>query len=369
MSRLGRTINKNRPTVLTGVLVATAIAFGGGPALALTEAEIVNLKGPERQKILVAGARKEGTVVWYSAMIIDQALRPVSNAFQKKYPFIKVTYWRGNSRKILQKVLAEKRANALVADIVEGSGLAKGMLKANAVQPFSSPELAAYPKEYIHPKRLWVTSRFRYLSVAYNTKLVSKSEAPKSYEDLLNPKWKGRMAWRTGASSSGALLMITNWRTAWGDKKTEAFLKKLAKQDVTPVQASNRTVVNRVIEGEYWIAIGASAHHPIISAKKGAPVYSQIMPPVPGLNGTIMVLNGIKHPYAAMLLVDFVLSEEGQNVLRQANYLPAHPKVAPRPEMKIIVPRLVGMEENFITPAILFENRKQTRAMFNKYFK
>ena len=93
------------------------------------------------------------------------------------------------------------------------------------------------------------------------------------------------------------------------------------------------------------------------------------MPPVPGLNGTIMVLNGIKHPYAAMLLVDFVLSEEGQNVLRQANYLPAHPKVAPRPEMKIIVPRLVGMEENFITPTILFENRKQTRAMFNKYFK
>lgn len=358
-----------RLSMMIGAAVAvSAMLWGGGAAYALTAAEIANLKGPERQNILVAGARKEGKVTWYSAMIINQALRPLANAFQKKYPFIKLDYWRGSSRKILQKVLAEIRAKALVADVLEGSGLAHPMVKAGAVQPFHSPSLAAYPEKYRDPKRLWAASRFSYMGMAYNTKLISPSEAPKTYQDLLDPKWKGKMAWRA-ASESGALLFITNLRLTMGEAKAEAYLQKLKGQKIVNFSGSARTLVNRVVEGEYPIALNIFLHHPIISAAKGAPSAARPLEPVPSLNGTIMLPKGVKHPHAAMLLIDFVLSEEGQRVLKKANYLPAHPKVDPNSSLKPIVPRLAGLKENFVTPEVLFDNREKSKALFNKYFR
>ena len=354
--------------MFAAALAVTGVLWGPGAAYGLTAAEIANLKGPERQNILVAGARKEGKVTWYSAMIINQALRPLAAAFQKKYPFVKLDYWRGSSRKIVQKVLAEIRAKSLVADVLEGSGLAQPMVKAGAVQPFHSPSLAAYPKKYRDPKGLWAASRFSYMGMAYNTKLISPSQAPKSYQDLLDPKWKGKMAWRA-SSESGALLFITNIRLTMGEAKAESYLQKLKGQKIINFSGSARTLVNRVVEGEYPIALNIFLHHPIISAAKGAPSAARPLEPVPSLNGTIMLPRGVKNPHAAMLLIDFVLSKEGQTVLKKANYLPAHPKVDPKSSLKPIVPRLAGLKENFVTPETLFENRKKSKALFNKYFR
>ena len=262
--------------------------------------------------MLEDGARKEGTVVIYSGMIVNQLLRPLTEAFEKKYPFIKTRYWRGDSNQVLVKVHAEMQANALEADIVEGSGMSGTIGGSKIVLPFYSPLFEALPKEDIAPDRTWAATRFRYIGLGYNTKYVSKDEAPKNYDDLLNPKWKGKMAWHVGSDASGALVTITTLLATWGEQKTDAYIAKLAKQDITPLPVSNRQVVDQVILGEYWIGLGISAHHPIISAGKGAPSDTVLLDPIPSLSDFIQVLKGTKHPHAAMLFVDFILSTEAQ---------------------------------------------------------
>ncbi len=355
----------------TGGLAAAAVALslGAGPARAMTAEEILMYKGADREAVLLKGARKEGRMVIYSSLIVNQMLRPLTEAFKKKYPFLEVKYWRGSSGKTFRKVTAEMRAGKLVADVVEGSGITGSIVKAKIALPFYSPELAAYPKKFNAADGTWVTTRFRYIGGAYNTKMVAPADVPKTMEDLLNPKWKGKIAWRAGTSSSGELITITSLLLAWGDKKAEAYLAKLSKQDPVPLHISNRGVVDRVMEGEYAIAIGASAHHPLISARKGASVAPMLLNPVPSLNGTISILKGVPHPHAAMLMVDFILSKEGQALFRKAGYFPAHPGVPAAKDLQQVVPSIAGKEEFFVDPMALLNTTKKSKKLASKYFK
>src|SRR5215470_3937294 len=108
-----------RLTVLAILAITIAAARS---AHALTPEEIVNYRGADRQQVLIDGAKKEGQVVLYSALIVNQMLRPLAAGFMKKYPFIKMTYYRADSEELLAKLSAETRANSLVADVFEGSG-------------------------------------------------------------------------------------------------------------------------------------------------------------------------------------------------------------------------------------------------------
>src|ERR1700688_28551 len=223
------------------LVVAAAAALGPTSARALTAEEILTYKGPDRQKVLEDGARREGTVFIYSGMIVNQLLRPLTEAFEKKYPFIKTRYWRGDSNQVLVKVLSEMQANALEADLVEGSGMgAFTVAGSKIVQPFYSPMFEALREEDIAPDRTWAATRFRYIGLGYNTNYVSATEAPKNYDDLLNPRWKGKMAWHAGSDASGALVTITTLLATWGEQKTAAYLSRLAAQDIAPLAASNR---------------------------------------------------------------------------------------------------------------------------------
>jgi iron(III) transport system substrate-binding protein len=354
---------------IAGIAVACVMSLGAMEAKALSTKEILNYKGPDRQKMLLKGARKEGKLVIYSSLIVNQMLRPLTEGFKKKYPFLNVKYWRGSSGKTFRKVTAEMRAKSLVADVIEGSGITGRIVKAKIGQPFYSPELAAYPKKYRDPNNVWATTRFRYIGGAYNTKLVAKKDLPQKMEDLLDPKWKGKIAWRAGTSSSGQLITITALRLAWGEDKALAFLKQFAKQGPVPLHMSNRGVVDRIIEGEYTLAIGASAHHPVISARKGAPVGPMLLDPVPSLNATISILKGVPRPHAAMLMVDFILSLEGQKLFQKAGYLPAHPMVPAAKDLQQIVPKLAGKTEYFITPKALMKAGKKSKKIAKKYFK
>lgn len=347
-------------------MAAIAISFlAAGTA---QSQDILTYTGADRQAKLIEGAKKEGQLTLYTALTVNQAVRPLVAGFTKKYPFIKMEYWRGTSRKISQKVNAERRADSLVADVLEGSGLSQIMVKSKAVTPFTSPFTASLPKKFTDPDNLWVPSRFSYFGMAYNTKIVPPGTQPKTYQDLLNPKWKGKMAWRIG-SESGAALFITNIRQHLGEKKATAYFKKLSAQSLINFRGSARTLVNRVVEGEYPLAIHIFAHHPVISAKKGAPVATQMMEPIPSINGTILIPKGVKHPHAAMLFVDYYLSEDGQKVLKKARYFPVLASVGPLKELAPIVPSLTGMQENFVPPSVLFANRKKSGEIFKKYFK
>jgi iron(III) transport system substrate-binding protein len=350
-------------------VVATAVTLVTASAHALTTDEILNYKVPDRQKVLEDGARKEGTVVIYSGMIVNQLLRPLTEAFEKTYPFIKTRYWRGDSNQIVVKVHAEMQANRLEADLVEGSGMPTAIGGSKIVLPFHSPLLEALPKEDIAPDRTWAATRLRYIGLGYNTKFIAKNEAPKTYDDLLDSKWKGKMAWHAGSDASGALVIISSLLATWGELKTDAYLAKLARQDITPLSVSNRQVVDQVILGEYRIGLGISAHHPVISASRGAPSATVLLDPVPSLIDCIQVLKGTKHPHAAMLFVDFMLSTEAQRLLRAAEYFPSNPNVEPLPGLKAIVPKNAGIPALMLTSELLEELTPKSVELYKRYFR
>jgi iron(III) transport system substrate-binding protein len=356
---------KQALTVLAAVVTALYVM----PTAAQNVPEILSYNGPDRQQKLVEGARKEGQVVFYSAMIVNQALRPIAEKFSRKYPFIKITHWRADSEEMAQKVSAEVRANNVVGDVIEGTGVGEVAAQAGLLVPYSTPAIASYPPQYTDPAHLWTPTRLSYYSIAYNTRLVPPAKVPKTYEGLLDPAWKGKMAWRIG-SSSGTPLFITNLRLAWGEERARAYFEKLKDQKIVNFgSGSARTLVDRVIAGEYSIALNIFAHHPLISKAKGAPVNSQLMDPVPVTAATMGIVKGVKHPNAALLLIDFILSKEGQEVLAGADYFPADPEVMPSPVLASVVPRIAGVPENFIGPDKLTKYTDSSEQIFRELFR
>jgi iron(III) transport system substrate-binding protein len=352
--------------MIAHVLLATVLCAAS--ARALTPEQIVNYRGADREQVLVEGAKKEGQVVLYSALIVNQMLRPLAAGFMKKYPFLKMTYYRADSEELLAKLSAETRANNVVADLFEGSGGGEIAVEAGFTQPFYSPALNDYPKMYLDPKGHLAPTRLSYFSIAYNTKQVPADKVPKTYEDLLDPQWQGKMAWPY--ANTGRYLFLINLRLAWGEEKALAYFRKLAGQKIINfASGSARTLVDRVIAGEYPIAINIYAHHPLISAGKGAPVNAQLMDPVPSASGSLTVLKGAKHPHAAMLLTDFILGREGQEIMAKANYFPARPDVEVAPELAGIVPKRTGYKENFISPQQLKEQLESTDKIIQQLFR
>jgi ABC-type Fe3+ transport system substrate-binding protein len=349
--------------------IGMAALIWNGAASAQSPQDILLYKGPDREQILVEGAKKEGQVVIYAALIQNQAMRPIADGFGKKYPFVKLTTWRADSEDIVQKASAEVRANNVVADVIEGTGTGEEAIAAGIVQPYYAPAMAGFAPEYRNSAGLWAPTRLSYYGIAYNTKMVPADQVPRSYADLLDPRLKGRMAWRIG-SSTGTPLFLTNLRLAWGEAKAMAYFEKLKDQKIVNFGAgSARTLVDRVIAGEYAVALNIFAHHPLISKGKGAPVNSQLMDPVASTAATMSVVKGLHHPYAAMLLTDYILSKEGQGILARAEYFPVDPQVAPLPTLAAVVPRTAGLPENFVGPDQLMKYTDSSEEIFQKLFR
>jgi iron(III) transport system substrate-binding protein len=345
---------------LAAMVAGAALCACAGQAMAQSVAEIAKMTGPQREKALVEGAKKEGKVVIYSSMIVNQALRPMLDAFHAKYPGVATEYYRANSREIINKVLAEARARAVQVDIIEGGGLSQPLIKAGVVQAYSTPALKPYDKELYDPEGYWSATRVSYFGLGYNTKLIAAADVPQSYQDLVKPKYKGKLCWAAKAETGSAMMFITYVRAIMGEQKAEAYLKELAKQDVANLPGSPRTVVNNVMQGECAIAINIFLHHPVISALKGASVAAKALEPVPSNASVALLAASSPHPHAAMLLIDYMLSKEGQDVLQKANYLPAHPDVDPSPKLRSIVPKKAGLKQIFLNEKQLYDARSRS---------
>ncbi len=346
------------------VLLASAFTTS---ASALTNDQIANLSGPERQKILEAGARAEGGLMFYTTLIVRQAVRPLKAAFEKTYPFIKLDYTRASSSKLVQRLLAEHRAGRTLADVVVASA-APVLKKVAIAQAFSSPALAAYPGDTLDPDRMWAPIRYSYNGIGYNTRLVSAAQAPKTWEDLLDPKWKGKLVWAS-STETGAPLFIAILRKVWGEARAMSYLQKLSAQNVRTGTGSIRSVLDQVIAGEYPVMISAALHHVAISAAQGAPVASTTPSPVLGRNGYVMMMKGAPHPHAAMLFIDFLISPAGQTILREARYLPAHPAVTPLPEMQAVMPQATGASTYVMSPEEHDAARKTATGIYQRLFR
>lgn len=339
-----------------------------GSAFALSVAEIANLTGPDRQKILEQGAKKEGELLWVGGLNQKRARLPILRAFMKKYPYIKAKGIRTSSKKALQRVLAEHRANTPRVDVINAN-VVVALKTAGLVQAFLSPALAAYPKSERDPNRIWGTFRYAFHGIAaYNTKKVTEADSPKTFEDLLNPKWKGKMVWSDSAET-GAPFLFTYLRRVWGEKKTLDYLKKLSKQNIVTRTSSARNILDLVVAGEHQIMINPALHHVGGARKKGAPINASMHDPVLARNGYFMLMKTAPHPHASMLLMDFILSKQAQKILKKARYFPAHPEVKPAKQMQPFVPRLKGMKQFTVDAELMYSERKKSQAIFDRLFR
>jgi len=333
---------------------------------AATVENVAMLKSAVRQKVLVEGARKEGKISFYTGLIVDQVVRPLKDAFEKDYPFLQVDFFRGNSENIAQRVLLEHQAKRYDVDVISGSAATTIVQQAGYMQRFYSPHLAEYPAELKDSKGFWGSTNVYFMTLGYNTRNVKANELPKSYEDLLNPRWKGQMMWST-SRGSGAPQFIGNILLTMGQEKGKAYLQRLKGQNIVKSTASARQILDLVIAGEYPIAIQIFNHHAYISKTAGAPVEWQPLEPVTATINTIGLAGQAPHPHAAMLFLDFLLSKKGQKVVQLSNYLPSHPEMpALQKDLKPGGGRFT--KANYLSPEVLYDKGNEWVDYFQNQF-
>jgi len=316
---------------------------------------------------IVAAAKAEGEVVWYTTLIVNQLVRPVAAAFEKKYPGVHVSYTRNNSTETAIKIINEAKAGKMQADVFDGTNTSEVLKKENLVEAWKPDSAKDWPKDVADPDGWWVATNVYVLTPGFNTELVKKGTEPRTYDDLLDPKWKGKLVWNGSVSTSGGPGFIGNVLSFMGEDKGMAYLRKLSGQKIVNLNVSARQVLDQVIAGEYPIALQIFNHHTLISAKKGAPVDWIKMEPATVVLQVASVAKGAPHPNAGKLLLDYLVSEEGQEFFKKADYLPASPTVpAPDPALK---PEGGHFKATVFSPAEVEEKMPRWKQVFDQLFR
>jgi ABC-type Fe3+ transport system substrate-binding protein len=274
---------------------------------------------------VVEAARQEREIVWYTTMSLDQS-KQFMDRFVKKYPFLKPAVFRSGGGALLNRVLSEAKGGKYLFDVVHGTGeIVLPLMEPGLVAAYSSPERKMIPEDLKDSKGYWTSVYVNSIVLGYNKNLVKREELPRTYEDLLNPKWKGRKI----SLDDSYTTFLQGLISAWGKERALAYLKKLSGQE--PVIMRGSTVrVQLAAAGEFPLVI-AYANIVQYLAEKGAPVdWVPLEPAVVSVN-TVMLGAKASHPNAGKLLVDFTLSKEGQEKLWDFQRIPSRSDVEPKP--------------------------------------
>ncbi|HWP34575.1 MAG TPA: ABC transporter substrate-binding protein [Thermodesulfobacteriota bacterium] len=314
------------------LLVVSPLWSGREPRAALAQPHaaalpaLAKLRGPEREQRLVEGARREGSLVWYSSADTDDALALIKR-FTDRYPFVRVEHFRAPSEKLLERILAEWRARAFRADVVSLPEIElHALAKQGVLVPFESPEQDAYPPEMKDPRDLWTGMYVSAWVCMYNTKLVPKEAAPRRYRDLLDPRWKGQITLDPEAYS----WFVTSLRYLEQRDGPEAaldYFKRLARQDVQ-FRKGHSLIAQLVAAGEVPVAPEIQVHNVEALKSRGAPVDWVALDGVIPVHRIGLALTTVApSPHAAALFYDFILSRSGMEAIRARHRVPARPDV------------------------------------------
>ncbi|HEY6363422.1 MAG TPA: extracellular solute-binding protein [Candidatus Binatia bacterium] len=304
---------------------------------------------------LIEGAKKEASLIWYTSTSIEDIKR-LFDAFTKKYPFIKTEFFNAGSARVFNRILNEARAGKVFFDLVAVRGVESHQLvKEGFLQPYFSPESNAYPQGFKDAKGYWVDYFDAYNVIGYNTKLVPKEVAPKSWDDLLDPRWKGKIAMDEEMYSWYAAMAV-----AWGREKAQRFMKALAKQDIQ-LRRGQTLIAQLMAAGEFHMGM-ALAHRIEKMKEMGAPVeWVTTLDPVTVSLHPIGVAAKAPHSNAAKLFIDFVLSKEGQQVVLAMGRTPSRPGIDTKMQSKNL--------KLFPIPPELGENYNQYQKEFRELFR
>lgn len=278
---------------------------------------------------LIEGAKKEGALVWYTVLNLQQA-QFFLKQFEAKYPFIKTDVYRSVSNNVLNRAIADRNAGKVASDVVSMGGFQSYFLKKRGLTvPYRSPEAETIPAQFKDPEGHW-TGLYQNTSViAYNTKMVSDKAVPREYGQFLAPEWKDRL----GMDDSDE-EWFANQCKIMGDEKCVDFLQRLVRQNPKIVRGQS-LIANLMAAGEFPVVVVAYPSEIEVLKQKGAPVdWVAPNPVLTKIYPMAMTANG-PHPNAAKLFIDFALSREGQTILKNFKRITVRPDVEPDP------PRLV----------------------------
>lgn len=301
-------------------------------------------------------ARQQGKVVLYTSMGASDA-DAVVKAFERKYPFVRLEPYRTSSEKVLVRLVNEHRAKKYFGDVVTVDGLQSEVLKEKRIlDRYASTETVNFPAQWRDPEGYWTAVHQILYVMAYNTRLVSEAEAPKRYENLLNPKWKKKL----GMDSEeyywfGAMLEVM------GREKGLEFMRGLVAQEPT-FRKGHSLLTELLSAGEFPVVVALYQHRVDEFISKGAPVQWILSHPLIGSSRhNVSLLVGAPRPDAGKLFIDFMLSTDGQQVLRERGRVVGRRGIEPKN------PRLKRAEIfTLLAPA---EKYNQMIREFQQYFK
>jgi iron(III) transport system substrate-binding protein len=334
------------------------------PARGATAAEIVkslrNLSPAQRKAAIEEGARKEGEVVWYTSMSLTDFPKIVG-AFEKSAPYVKVRPNRLSQSSIMAKIDTESRAGRFAVDIVASAPVEMWELKQRGYSAsYLSPELKAFPTGSYDPQGFWSSTEVTPLVLAFNTKLTPPDQAPRSYQELLQPKWKGKMNFGSDEYSWYSVML-----DGMGKAKGLDFMRALARQQLHIPGSSSVMRLQLMLAGESALAVAARGRRATEYKEKGAPIDYRLLDPYPAEPSGIALMRRSAHPYASILFIDWMLSEQGQTVLAQQI-----PRMTLRKGIKQI-PRhqeLYKKDFVFVNPATIGPNLNELIASYNQIF-
>jgi iron(III) transport system substrate-binding protein len=258
---------------------------------------------------LVSGAKKEGKLYWYTTMGVVDHTKYVA-LFNKKYPFIKVNVRRAGGTRLIPLLQTEHRAGKHLFDVTMGSRFPPSFIRSGIFAKYISPEAKHFAKGTKDPEGYWTDAYPNGVGVNYNTEMVPTDKVPQTWEDLLKPMWKGKIAADPREISWYDAVLRT-----MGPEKGRRFLKKLGEQDLQ-FRVGFTLKANGLIAGEFPLCL--CYVHQIDRVKKhGAPVdwvknsglfiVNKLHP--------ILISAQARNPNAARLFLDFALSKEAQELM------------------------------------------------------
>ena len=286
-----------------------------------TAADLALYDGPDRAQRLIDGAKREGELTVYtSAQTTD--LGPVVAAYEKKYG-IKASIWRAGSEAVLNRAVQEARAGRHSVDVVETNGPElESLSREQILQLVKSPYHKDLIAPAIRPHGEWVGTRLNVFVQAYNTKLVSKDDLPKTWDDLTDPKWKGKL---------GIEQEDSDWLAGiygeLGEERASKVFKQITASNGVSVRKGHTLLTQLVASGEVPLALTVYNYKAEQLRREGAPInWFTIGNAIARPNG-VGVARNAPHPHAAVLFYDFELSEEGQKIIAEREFVPTSSKI------------------------------------------
>ena len=293
---------------------ALIICLAPGPA-ALAQ-NLLRYEGADRVEKALPAARKEGSLTLYTSFA-EKDLPPLLDAFEKRYG-IKVRVWRSASENVLQRTVTEARAGRHEVDAVHSSAIEmEALYREGILQPVAPPHGAKLLQGALRPHRGWIATYLSFWVQAYNTNLVRREELPRRFEDLLDPRWKGKLGIEARVSDWYAALV-----TDMGEEKGIRFFRELVAKNGISVRGGHTLLNNLVIAGDVPLALTMYQYIVEGAKRKGAPVDWIVLEPAIGRMSGVGIARHAAHPNAALLFYEFMLSPPAQQVLLSRDYVP-----------------------------------------------